>query len=394
MKKVIGICLFFLILGIVISLELPMKKEGLATVEYEAYGAPQKVKRIFTTHTQPEWDLTNVSKLILVKNKEDIEKKRKELIDFFWKNGFPKRRPNQIVKDINKELVKSAPQIESIDYYQITEKYGLTKRVHHVKTNIKQKKNELIIFIAPDYPTLEQLSNLIIDSGVKLGYDFIFYAPPIARYYKNKHSQVPIIETKKFGNLTLGDQNLFFLLEDDEFFPLQLYLNPIAISLNFIEDQYDYQAYHLIGITEGGWEATIYPALDPRIKKSYAFYPPYPIFIKTNSGSKALGNYEQLHPGIFEFINYPTIYVMASSGEQRSHMQIIDNFDFDAFSEASYAPYKDEVKKRVNMIGQGEFKIELVHTDREDNMEEVIKDLIETFFSDLEGKKIEVGKDI
>ena len=72
----------------------------------------------------------------------------------------------------------------------------------------------------------------------------------------------PIVEMEGFGKIKLISHEQLKLLETDSFNPMRLFFDPIQINLTFLQNEYDFKQYSMIGISGGGWTTVIYSAID------------------------------------------------------------------------------------------------------------------------------------
>ena len=58
-------------------------------------------------------------------------------------------------------------------------------------------------------------------------------------------------------------------------------MEPITVSLNYLDEEYDFSSYYMIGISGGGWTTVIYSAIDDRISNSFSVAGSYPLFLRS-----------------------------------------------------------------------------------------------------------------
>jgi len=384
--KFVLICLALFIIGFPLGVQLA-KPSGAPN--FQAYGLPTDPIKSPVPVVKEEWFLTNVSQIIKIQTPQDIEKKRKELINYIWKGDFPKGKPPLIRKNVELGQYKEFVGVKSLDIYEFNWK-SLKSKVYHFKTRAKSPKPYLIIVHIGNKPLSQSFNLFFTFFSLRAGFDVLVIPSPLSSIEDQNltYSSVPSVNTPSFGHLGLTDQNVFFLLEDNTFSPLQLYLDPLALSLNLIDQQYNYTSYHLVGSFDGSWEATVYPALDSRIKTSHVIYPPLPLFIATTSDSTSLRNYEYFHPQLTKIVNYLELYVMASYGKGRKHVQLIDTSNPHRYNEEGYKAYADEVSDRVETFGEGSFETLIFDSSKQ---KEASIATLEQIYSDIEGKEINVG---
>ena len=149
----------------------------------------------------------------------------------------------------------------------------------------------------------------------------------------------------------------------NNFSPIKFFVEPVILVVNHLENHYDFDSYHMIGISGGGWVATLVPAIDERIIESYSVAGSYPLFLR--SAPENFGDYEQNHLELYQTANYLDLYVMASSGSDRKFVQIFNKFDPCCFDGDSFFSYEQEIKEVVTNLGDGYFEIYLDDTHSE-----------------------------
>ena len=387
--KFVLICFVIFIIGFPLGAQFAKSSVTSSLDDLKPYGLPTNPVKSPVPVVKEEWFLTNLSQIIKINSPEDIEKKRAELIQYIWKGDFPKGKPPLIRKNVELGQYKEFVGVKSLDIYEFNWK-SLKSQVYHFKTRAKSPKPYLIIIHIGNKPLSQSFHLFFTFFSLRAGFDVLVIPSPLSSIEDQNltYSSVPAINIPSFGYLGLTDQNVFFLLEDNTFSPLQLYLDPLALSLNLIDQQYNYTSYHLVGSFDGAWEATVYPALDPRIKTSHAIYPPLPFFIATNSDSTSLRNYEYFHPEFTKLANYLELYVMASYGKGRKHMHLIDRWNPHRYNEDGYKAYADEVARRVKTLDEGDFETRVFDNKQQKESSVLV---LEQIYSDIEGKEINVG---
>jgi hypothetical protein len=148
----------------------------------------------------------------------------------------------------------------------------------------------------------------------------------------------------------------------------------MTISLNYIDENFDYKSYSILGISTGGWTATLYSALDERISDSFSIAGSYPIYLR--SDPKNFGDYEQTVPELYAISNYLELYIMSSYGENRKHIQFFNKNDPCCFSGNSFISYEEPVKNKISQLKNGNFQIYLDETHNEHKISKYVTDKI------------------
>jgi len=312
---------------------------------------------------------TDINLLIKIKSEKDAEEKRGELIGYIWGNqGFPKALPGNIEKGIDDKNFNSLKNLERIDKITISMDYGFNSIAYHFIP--KQKNNKLIIyhqghegFFVKGKPTIQ--------SFLDKGYSVMAFSMPLL----GMNSQ-PVVDTK-FGKIKFFNHNQFVFLESDKLSPIKFFVEPVAVSLNYIEKNYDYGSIAMVGISGGGWTTTLYAAIDPRISKSYPVAGTLPIFLREKDD---LGDYEQLVPELYRIADYPELYILGSYGDERKQLQILNKYDGCCFAGVKYQLYEDKIKETLEKLGNGNFE---VYSDESHYEHKISDKALDIIFEDL-----------
>jgi hypothetical protein len=157
--------------------------------------------------------------------------------------------------------------------------------------------------------------------------------------------------------------------------PIKYFLEPTAISLNHLKTGNRaggfprYRAFHMTGLSGGGWTTTVYAAIDPTIRCSLPVAGTIPLYLRTKG---SVGDREQFEPTFYGLAGYPDLYVLGAQGRGRHQVQILVRRDDCCFGEAqhdaessgmAYADAMRAYERRVQMalqkIGNGSFRLEI-----------------------------------
>ena len=349
------------IVGFIIII-FPVFSYGILVGHYEIF--PFEIlsqTKFFLTNTTPEiaeyrsqiyQNPNDVVNLIRINSEEDIIKKRQELIDYIWiEKGFPFSLPNSVennVQDVRFDNLYNLKRIDSLT--MVMEPYEMNSITY--------------LFLAEN-----SNNKLVIYNQGHEGADFIQDKDKIQFFLENGYSVLifsmvgsgmnnePIVELPEFGKLRLNSHDHFKLIESSTLHPIKYFFEPIAVSLNYIDFQFDFDSYYMIGLSGGGWITAVYPAIDPRIKQSYSFAGSFPIWLR--SDPKNFGDYEQNLPDFYKIANYEELYVMGAFGENRKLILIYNQFDPCCFSGELYNefPFGDAIKSKLTQLGSGHFDV-------------------------------------
>ena len=283
---------------------------------------------------------------------EILLQKRKNLIDFIWKgDGFPTRLPDSIEHDISDKNFGNLKNLEKIDKITVEMKNDVNSVAYlfHPK---EQLRDDLIIYHNGhnQYDDGKKQIRFFLDRG----YAVLVFSMPLTGMNNEPVIMLDGKETK------LVAHNQFEFLESDKFSPISYFVEPIAISLNFIDKNFDYTNYHMIGISGGGWTSVMYPAIDQRISHVFSVAGSVPLELRTHQSDK--GDYEQILPELYRIANYYDLYTLASFGTDKKLTQVFTLKDSCCFAaERLDLSYSNEIKNRLTSLGSGEFEIIIVN---------------------------------
>jgi hypothetical protein len=286
-----------------------------------------------------------VNELIEINSEFDIIEKRNSLKDFIWKESVPFNSKLIIEKEFLDIRYSDLSNLKSIDKITTEMEYQVNSIAYLFMPH--SSKNTLVVFHQGhdgDFIISKDLISTLLDEG----YPVLAFSMPLLGM-----NNQPIVDTKDLGTLQLTTHGHFFLIEDESFSPMKLFLEPIGTSLNYIDANYNFESYVMIGISGGGWTTTLYSSIDDRIEKSFSIAGSYPIFLR--SEAKNIGDYEQINPQIYRIANYLELYLMDSYGDNRSHYQIFNKFDPCCFDGDIRGIYDEEIKSKLLELGKGNF---------------------------------------
>ena len=341
----------------------------------------------------------SISERILINSESDVVKKRYELNRYIWMldqsmsartinqnisdDGLPLRLPNNVDLNISPSGYENIKNLERIDSFTINMDFG---------------KNEDKIFLSKDsemnsisYLFTPVVSNkkLIIYHQGHAEQDFLDDKDTIEQFLDNGFSVLmfsmpgkgmnnePILEFERFGKLRLNSHNHFNLIDGEYLHPIKFFVEPIIVSINYMEEHYDYDDYYMVGLSGGGWTTTLYSAIDDRISKNYSIAGSFPLYMK--SDTRNFGDYEQSIPELYNIANYEEMYTLASFGTDRHSVQIFIYNDPCCYQAELYEkfPYGDAIQNKLDMLnGEGKFSVFLDNTTNKHEVSDYALSLI------------------
>ena len=355
--KVLIVVAFLIILGSVFAY-------GFIIASYEIfpYEELRDVKRLiipqqlckFNAEDFPHIYQTNVTSLIKIDSSEDIIQKRQNMMEYIWKgNGISDLIPIKIEKNIT-DVRFDMKDIEQIDKLTVEMDYGF-KSIAYLffpkslmdSENI-QKNNSLVIYHQGHKGGFADEGKKTIEELLKNNYAVLAFSMPLI----GQNNQ-PMVDIPNRGVFHFWSHSSFHFLDNSNFSSLKYYFEPIMKSLNYVDKNYSFEKYHMVGLSGGGWTTMVYSAIDPRINHSYAVSGGYPGYLQQMSKSV---EYERTASGIESIVNYPEMYVMSSFGEHRKSMHISIEWDTGYRCGNFAQTYDKPVKEMVKQLGSGVFK--------------------------------------
>ena len=296
------------------------------------------------------------SSLITIHNKEDVIQKRNSLINYIWKGQyFPTQTlPTKIEREINESQFADLTNISHIDKITISMKYDVNSYSYLI---VGKNDNQKLVIYHQGHAGDFMLGKNTIQNLLNEGYSVLAFSMPLIGM-----NNQPEIDIPNIGKLKLISHYYFWFLESNDFSPIQYFLDPIVISLNYVEKQYQFDSINMIGISGGGWTTVIYSALDERVSQSYSIAGSLPIFLRSNQSD--IGDYEQILPELYNIANYLDLYIMSSYGDNRKFVQIFNKFDPCCFSGERAKIYSDEIQSTLSKLGKGKFEIHIDDTHK------------------------------
>ena len=373
------------ILGIMIPIIVIAFSYGIGVGLYEffPYEGLNQTKKIILNESTDEHIIApssfkkfDASSIIEINAKEDLTYKRTSLIKYIWKDQMPTKLPISITENFVDDNFSDLENLKQLDKITIEMEHGVNSIAYFF---IPHEQNNKLIIYHQGHDGDFLLGKNTIQFFLKNGYSIVAFSMPL----KGMNSQ-PVIETSDFGPIKFVSHKQFTLLESSKFSPMKYFVEPIVLSLNFIDKNYDYDSYNMIGISGGGWTTIIYSAIDERISQSYSVAGSYPLHLRYET--KNLGDYEQTNPNIYRISNYLELYTMSSSGDNRKLVQLFIYNDPCCFQAELYEkfPYSNVIQDRLEILGnEGDFSVFL---DNSTNKHEISDRVLNLILDDMLNK--------
>lgn len=305
----------------------------------------------------PSCDDTNPNNEIRVRNDVDVAAVRNAVIANIWSGGgLPTGQPTSVTQNIGSNpylTTTNMPNLARMDQIDVNLDSGFNSRMYHlIPTN---GNNRLVIFHQGHG-----------DEGLNPngGKETIEYL--IAHGFSVLAVQMP--ETgPNDGPADRNDHNSMQSLESPTFNPMEIFLEPIAVALNYMELSYSYQDISMTGISGGGWTTVLYAAIDSRIKTSFPVAGSYPYYLRYAPCATTpydLGDYEQGSSGkpaalYANIASYLDLYILGSAGSDRQQVAIYNKQDPCCFGGLRYKIFEKTVADEVASLAGGIFGVAL-----------------------------------
>ena len=315
---------------------------------------------------------TNLDSLIRIDNESDIEQKRNNLIEFFYNVGSLDRVQYmgdlpEVEYGISDSNYNNLQNLNRIDKLTVEMDYGVNSISYLF---IPEESNQKLIFYHHGHDGDFLLGKHTIQFFLNRNFTVVAMTMPLVGM-----NNQPIVHIDGLGEIKLFSHNQFKLLETNNFNPMKFFIHPIQTNLNFLENEYDFKRYSIIGLSGGGWTAVVYSAIDDRISDSISVASSIPFYLRVIE--RDIGDYEQTNIDLYKITNYLELYVLSAYGDDgRKHIQIFNKNDPCCYSGDGYESYEFFIKDRLLQLGKGDFQIFMDDTHIEHKISDTVLEYI------------------
>ena len=332
-----------------------------------------------TTQNNQFVNQVNVDSLIKIDSKSDIDQKREFLTEFFWdaktfQRIKDKAQLPEVEIDISDSNYEDLQNLKRIDRLTVEMEYGINSISYLF---IPEQSNEKLILYHQGHGGDFLLGKNTIQFFLDRNFTVLAMAMPLLGM-----NNQPVTEIDGLGEMKLTSHNKLRLLEANNFNPMKLFLDPILINLNFLDKEYNFKRYSMVGLSGGGWTTVVYSAIDERISDSFSVGGSIPFYLRVDS--RDMGDYEQTNIELYKNVNYLELYVLGGYGDGRQHIQIFNKNDPCCFSGNGYETYEFVIKDRILQLGKGNFQIFIDDSHKEHKISENALKIILKSMNDLE----------
>jgi hypothetical protein len=310
----------------------------------------------------------NIKPLIHINTENDILELKNKLIKFIWAdNGFPNSKlPDNIQINILNPLYDDFTNLKRIDQINIQMEHEINSISYLF---IPESSNNKLIIYHQGHNGDFYKGKDIIQFFLEKNYSVLAFSMPLLGM-----NDQPIVDIPNIGKIKLTSHDHLRFLESSNLSPIKFFVEPIAISLNYLDKNYNFLSYDMVGISGGGWTVTLYSAIDDRISQTYSIAGSNPIYL--SSSTEGLGDYEQSLLELYQIANYLDLYIMSSYGEDRKFIQIFNKYDPCCFSGEFYKTYENEIKESLAILNNTNFDIFLDDTHKNHKISDYALEII------------------
>ena len=319
---------------------------------------------------------SDLDSLVKINNESDIDQKRNQLIKFFWNVGSFHRVQHigelpEVETDISDSRYDNFQNLKRIDKLTVKMDYNVNSISYLF---IPEESSQKLIFYHHGHDGDFLLGSNTIQFFLDRNFTVVAMTMPLIGM-----NNQPIVEIDGLGQTKLISHNQFRLLESDTFNPMKFFIHPIQVNMNFLEEEYDFERYSIVGLSGGGWTSVVYSAIDDRITDSVSVAGSIPFYLRVNE--RDIGDYEQTNIDLYKITNYLELYVLSGYGDDRKHIQIFNKNDPCCFSGYGHESYEFFIKDRLAQLEKGSFQIFMDDTHNEHQisntaLEYIIKNII------------------
>jgi hypothetical protein len=303
---------------------------------------------------------------ITIHTANEANQKRKRLIEYLWgSEGFPSHRFPVVLTNVASP-VKELTNLVRVDEFRMDLAPGLQALSYHF---VPERPNRELVVVhhghactLDDDPSTSDIGyglQRTINGLLREGYGVLGVFMPHMRPGDCTGGHDAMFKTNTVGS------------------PIKYFLEPTALSLNYLKAKSTtgrfprYRAFHMTGLSGGGWATTVYAAVDPTIKCSFPVAGTIPLYLRTGG---SVGDREQFEPSFYKIASYPDLYILGSQGKGRKQVQILVLRDDCCFGQAQHdekasgKPYRESMREyesrvaaAVKEIG-GSFRLEIDET--------------------------------
>ena len=314
--------------------------------------------------------ILSINDQISFQNDSDIENTRQSLIQYIWNDvELPTTLPSKFELNINDNKFSELNNLERIDSFITEMEYGITSKAYLF---LAEDTNEKLILYHQGHNAKTFEEDIpIIQNFLNENYSVLIFSMPGIGI-----NEKPIINHEKFGTLKLNSHHFYRYLDTENFNSFSLFVEPVILTLNQIENDYSFEKFSMIGLSGGGWTTLIVSSIDERISQSYSVAGSFPIWLRVEPQN--YGDFEQSIPEFYNIANFEELYFLSTYGDQRSLLLFYNEFDPCCFSGEIYEkfPFGDVIKTKLSKFTNNEFDVIIDYGQTEHKLSDYTLEII------------------
>jgi hypothetical protein len=302
---------------------------------------------------------------ITIRTTREATARREALVRYLWgEDGFPARRmPDRVLTNVPSP-VNHLHHLKRVDEIRVDQAVDLQGIAYHF---VPERPNHELVVVHHGHGCTLDDDPSAAETGFGLQRTI---AALLAEGYGVLGVFMPHMRP---GDCTGNHEGLFSATVTGS--PIKLFLQPVAVSLNYLEHRFRhdafprYRAFHMIGLSGGGWTTTVYAAIDPRIRSSFPVAGTIPLYLRSGG---SVGDREQFESSFYSVAGYPDLYILGAQGQGRKQVQILNRRDDCCFGQAQHQAgpdglgypeamfdYEQRVGEALGEIGDGSFELKI-----------------------------------
>ena len=299
--------------------------------------------------------------------KDDLLQTREKIILTIWDDvQLPPNLPDKIEKKIDDEIFEKIPYNKQTDSYTVTMKHDVYSKIFLLHPIIQN--NELIILNNGHGGRIHDPTDLYSEINtvrffLNKGYSVLIVSLPLEGINNrpivmpsdnlelNELMKMEYDEIVDEGKFKLEHHLHFEFLKNNDFNPMSYFFEPINSTLNSIDDEYDFDKYHMIGISGGGWVSAVYSAIDERISTTHSIAGMVPIEYLIEEDR---GHWEIEELG--KIIDYTDVYTLSTLNE-RKFLQFFNSNDPCCFGKGQDLSFSEIVLENAEKLENSSYNL-------------------------------------
>jgi hypothetical protein len=278
------------------------------------------------------------------------------------------RRPNVFSRDVPTQLRRPLVGVARVDRMVVRQPHGIDSVVELQHPSGKPRG---FVIVHGGHGDVEDELRPLMQALIDRGFVVALMNMPLSGWNPR-----PLVRLAHYGAMVLTTHNQLALLPGRPGRALALFLDPVVVTVNQARAM-GFDSIGMVGLSGGGWTATVSAAIDPRIGRAFDVAGSLPLHLRTTPGDQ--GDFEQLLPSFYAVVGFEDLYVLGALEPGRRRVQIFNDEDPCCFALRAAPPYTAAVRRALARARGGSFRVVLSHNAEhslgEDAEELVLREL-------------------